>query len=570
MSTVDLAALARTWIEGDPDPVTRDALQALLDAGDQQVLADHLGGSLTFGTAGIRGIVGPGPLRMNRAVVIRTSRGLAEHILAEVDPQRRRPVIVGFDGRTDSRRFAEDTVGVLAAAGLPVRWFPQPVPTPLVAYAAKTLQASAAVVVTASHNPPDYNGYKVYGPDAVQIVEPRDRQIAAAIDAVSPASQVPRLEPPFTGEGDVAPVDAEVVDRYLADLAAARPRIDGPPLTVVYTPLHGVAGTLMQRAFAEAGYDDVHVVASQAEPDGTFPTVPFPNPEEPGALDEALALAREVDADLILANDPDGDRLAVAIPDGMGAWRALTGNQIGVLLADHLLRHSDVDRPLVISSIVSSPMLGEVAAGHDARFEQTLTGFKWICTAALALEQEDARSFVLGYEEALGYSVGPVVRDKDGIGAAVVFADLVRHLAASGRTIPDRLEDLYTHYGLWISRQHSVERPGLEGQAEIAEAMELLTRRQPEQLGPRKVLAVTDFREGADNRPLWLPQTDMVAFDLDGGGRVMIRPSGTEPKCKIYVDLRADVGADPTGRERELHVEAGYVATDLAAFVGLE
>jgi phosphomannomutase len=564
----DLQELARAWIAGDPDPTTRDELQQLLDADDRDELADRLGMSLEFGTAGLRGVVGAGPNRMNRAVVTRTSRGLADHLIATVPDAAERGVVVGFDARLDSEDFAAVTVGVLAAAGLQVRWFPTPQPTPLVAYAQKALDAAAAVVITASHNPPEYNGYKVYAEGAAQIVPPTDALIAAAIEAAGPAADIP-VDDPLASER-VAPVDAAIVDRFFAELAAARPTVEGPDLPIVYTPLHGVAGELVARALREGGYEHVHTVPSQAEPDGNFPTVRFPNPEEPGAMDAALELAAEVDAELIIANDPDGDRLAAAVPDGAGGFRMLTGNQIGVLLTDHLLRGSDVDRPMVIASIVSSPMFAEVARSYGAHAEWTLTGFKWICAAARDLEKADARTFVYGFEEALGSSVGTVVRDKDGIGAAVAFADLARSLKAEGRTILDRLDELYRTHGLWVSYQHSITRPGMEGLAEIAGAMTKLETEVPDELAGEQVLSSTDFRVGAEDRQPWLEAHDLVILELTDG-RALIRPSGTEPKLKIYVDLRGELreGESLDDRAAELETQAQEVARALATFVGL-
>lgn len=560
-----LLARARAWIEGDPDPETRAELEALIAAGDLDALADRVDGQLAFGTAGLRGIVGAGPLRMNRAVVIRTTRGLAEHLLATVDDAAELGVVVGFDARHDSHRFAVDVADVLAAAGVAVHRFPTHQPTPIVAYAQKALGAAAAVVVTASHNPPEYNGYKVYTEGAAQLVAPEDRAIAAAIDRVGPAADVPR-----SGGAPVIDVPSTVIDRYLAELAATLPPVDGPDLCIVTTPLHGVAGPLLHQALAAHGYHRVHEVSSQAVPDGDFPTVRFPNPEEPGALDAALALANDVDADLVLANDPDGDRLAVAVPDGQGGFRALSGNHIGVLLADHLLRGADADQPLVVASIVSTPMIRSVAAAYGARAEWALTGFKWICKAARDLERDEGATFVYGFEEALGSTVGGVVRDKDGIGAGVAMADLARTLAAEGRSVLDRLAELYRSHGLWVSHQLSVTRPGTEGQADIARAMAHLSDATPSILAGHEVTQVTDYRTGADQRPAWLTTHDLVAFDLDDG-RAMIRPSGTEPKCKIYVDLRADTdaGSDLAAAEVALDAEAAAVADDLARFVGL-
>ncbi len=557
---------ARAWIAGDPDPDTRAELQALVDAGDEAEVRARVDGRLEFGTAGLRGVMAAGPLAMNRAVVIRTTRGLADHLLG-IEGAAEAGVVVGFDARRHSLQFAHDTVGVLAAAGIRVHFFPTPQPTPLVAYAQKVLSAAAAVVVTASHNPPEDNGYKVYAEGAAQIVPPTDERIAAAIDAVGRANEVP-----------IAPVDhdlvrvlgGEVVDRYFADIASARPSVGGPDVRIVYTPLHGVAGDHVLRALAEAGYADVHVVASQAEPDGAFPTVRFPNPEEPGAMDAAQALALEVGASLVLANDPDGDRLAAGYRRG-DEIRLLTGNQIGVLLADHVLRHTHVDRPLVVSSIVSTPMLRSIGDAYGAHTEVTLTGFKWICAAARVLEVEGAHTFVFGFEEALGSSVGTVVRDKDGIGAAVVFADLVRSLHGAGQTVDDRLRSLARAHGLWVSHQLSITRPGAAGRAEIDAAMRRLSDVTPERLAGHEVVATTDYRVGAESRPAWLTTHDLVALDLPDG-RAMIRPSGTEPKCKIYVDLTREFGEDDDldAATARLDQDAAEVAAALARFVGFE
>jgi phosphomannomutase len=568
MTPDELLAATRAWIAGDPDPATREELQALLDARDLDALTEQVGSALAFGTAGLRGEVAAGPNRMNRAVVIRTTRGLADHLLATVPGAAERGVVVGFDARHDSERFARDVVATFGGAGLPVRWFPSPQPTPLVAYAQKALDAAAAVVVTASHNPPRDNGYKVFGDGAAQIAPPVDLAIAAAIDQVGPAVEVPRVDPVTSSL--VMPVSGEVIDRYFAELAATRPTVEGPDLAIAYTPLHGVATPHVLRALAEAGYEDVHVEPSQAEPDGDFPTVAFPNPEEPGAMDAVLALAERIGADLVLANDPDGDRLAVAIPGRRGGHRPLTGNQIGVLLADHLLRHSAVDRPLVVSSIVSTPMVHAVAAAYGARSEVTLTGFKWIWAAARDLERSDQRTPVYGFEEALGSSVGSVVRDKDGIGAALAFADLTRGLAAEGRSVADRWAELCATHGLWVSHQLSVTRPGAAGAREIAAAMATFDRSVPGHLAGHEVVGSTDFRTGADQRPPWLAVQDLVALEL-ADGRAMIRPSGTEPKCKIYIDLRGELAPDEDLDERTaaLQLEAAEVAAALAAHVGL-
>jgi len=567
-----LIAAAEAWIAGDPDPETRAELQALVDAGDLDALGSCMGGTLEFGTAGIRGRVGAGSNRMNRAMIIRTTAGLAAY-LDRVRPGEG-PVAVGYDGRLSSRVFAEDTVGVLVAAGIPVRFFAEPAPTPLVAYAARRIGASAAVVVTASHNPPQDNGYKVYDQNAAQIIAPVDADIAAEIAVALPANEIPRMDGVLDGSHpEAVPFTPAMADEYVADLIAVRPvSARGGPLKIVYTPLHGVGKDLAVRALWNAGFRDVYPVAEQAEPDGHFPTVAFPNPEEPGALDLAKALATAEDADLILANDPDADRLAVCVPVD-GGWRTLSGNQIGLLLADFVLsfEHSN-ETPIVVSSIVSSPMLASIADSYGAFSEQTLTGFKWIWNAGLDLEADGMGRFVFGYEEALGYSVGRVVRDKDGIGAAVWFADLVMACRERDETVLDCLARLYRRHGLWVSTQKALVRPGADGLAEIAGAMESLRTSLPESLGGMAITATTDYRDNAGIRPRWLAAQALVEFELEGEGRVLARPSGTEPKLKIYVDLRGDLGDDDDvgAVEAGLLDQASGAADDLARFLGLE
>jgi len=572
MDAERLFAAAEEWVAADPDPETRDELRELIDAGDLEALEAAMGRTLTFGTAGIRGEVGAGSKRMNRAMVIRTTAGLAAY-LDRVRPGEG-PVALGYDGRLSSRMFAEDAIGVLVAAGIPVRFFADPAPTPLVAYAARRIGATAAVVVTASHNPPRDNGYKVYDANAAQIVSPVDSEIAAEIDAAPAANQVPRAEGVFEGaHADAMPFGPEMAEEYVSDLIAIRPAsARGGPLTIVYTPLHGVGRDLAVRALWNAGFRSVLPVPEQAEPDGNFPTVAFPNPEEPGALDLAKALATAEGADLILANDPDADRLAVCVPVD-GDWLTLSGNQIGLLLADFVLgfEHS-TETPIVANSIVSSPMLALIAAEYGAHWEQTLTGFKWICNAALDLEAEGTGRFSFGYEEALGYSVGRVVRDKDGIGAAVWFADLAMVCREANITVLDRLAALYRRHGLWVSTQKALVRPGAEGLAEIAAAMETLRDSLPDSLGGIAIEGTTDYRDGAEVRPRWLGAQALVEFHLEGGGRVLARPSGTEPKLKIYVDLTdsLDFGETVDAAESALMKQAEAAATDLAVFLGFE
>jgi phosphomannomutase len=566
---------AQAWISADPDPETVAELQKLVETGNTSELNERFSGSLGFGTAGLRAVVGAGPARMNRAVVIRATRAVAEYLLAKKSDARTLPIVVGFDGRLSSRAFAEDTAGVLAAAKIPVRFFSAPVPTPLVAYAARQLAANAAVVITASHNPPEYNGYKVYDTNGAQIVSPVDEDIAARIEKLGPANQVPRIAEAFRSGVDplIEPVPVNLFDRYLMEIQAWRPAVRADrSLRIIYTPMHGVGWRFAERALHAAGYANVEVVPEQAQPDGRFPTVRFPNPEEPGALDLALALAERTRADLILANDPDADRLAVCVPTASGSWQQLTGNQVGLLLADFLLESAAAKpTPLVVSSIVSSPMLADIARARGARFEQVLTGFKWIYNCALDLERDAGVRFITGYEEALGYSVGQIVRDKDGISAAVLFTDLVAHCRAMGSSVLERLEALYRQHGLWVSVQKSIVLPGAEGQAQMAEAIERLGARPPESLAGRAVTGFLDYRRGAESRPRWLGATNLLALGLERGGRVLVRPSGTEPKLKLYVDLGVSVAPSESVSEHyePARAEAERIAEAVQNSLGL-
>ncbi len=562
MDDEQVRSAARAWVDGDPDPATRAALEEALAADDLDELRAAVASPLAFGTAGLRGEVGPGPGRMNRAVVLRTTWAVEQH-LRELGLPADAPVAVGYNARPDSRRFCDDVVGVLAAAGRPVMGWRTPTPTPLVAWAARDAGAAAAIVVTASHNPPADNGYKLYGPDAVQITPPTDAAVAALIGRAPAAREVARVDDPW--EHDlVEELGRFARRRYLDDVAGivaddAAPRGD---VRLVHTSMHGVGGEVVLEALARTGATDVTPVPQQHEPDGSFPTVRFPNPEEPGALDLAFALADDVAADLVLANDPDTDRLAVAARDG-GSWRRLSGNEVAVLLADDLLSRAGA-RALVTTSIVTTPWVGAVAERHGARSERTLTGFKWIWRAALSLSEEGWTP-VLGAEEALGYSVGEVVRDKDGIGATVAFVDLVRRLAADGETVLDRLAALRRSDGAWVAAQVSAVREGLAGAEAIADAMDRARGTAPSSLVGETVVEAVDMSRGQAQRPPWLPDSDLVEWTLeDGRGRVLVRPSGTEPKLKVYVDLRADDLDAAAARD---HAEA--IGAAALAHVGL-
>ena len=629
---VRLRAAARAWIADDPDPADRAELSALLQAGDDGELAARFAQPLTFGTAGIRGPLGAGPGRMNRATVRRVAAGLARYLRAAGPELASRPVVIGFDARRGSQPFAAEAAAVLTGAGLRVLSFGAPVPTPVLAFAVRLLRAAAGLMVTASHNPREDNGAKVYWADGAQIVPPVDAGIAAAAERAGPLAAVP-----LGGPGE--PLGPEVIDAYLDAVVAAALPADRPPsgknlaertyrdvlpgtgvapgdgprdadhgagavpgvglrdavpgaralpgdpvaarraLRVAYTPLHGVGLDTLRRAFARAGFAAPAVVAAQAQPDGAFPTVPRPNPEEPGVLDLLMAEGDRSGADLLLANDPDADRLAAVIPGPAGGWRVLTGDEIGALLADHRLRHeSQPGRRLLVTTVVSADLLGRMAAAAGAGYAETLTGFKWIMRAA---DGEVGRSFLLGYEEALGYAVTDQVRDKDGMSAAIVLADAAAEAKSDGGSLATRLDNLARRFGLFVTGQFSVELADGKGKDKDAgedagkDAGEdedaakdagggagLLGEaraKPPVSLLGQPVTVVDDLGLGLRSRadgtkdPLALPRSDVIIWRCADGTRVAVRPSGTEPKVKIYLQVvLSAAGHDDLGPLRAL------------------
>ncbi len=571
MNDKNLRARAEEWMKNDPSEETRDELAKILTKDDEKSeadLRDRFSGPLEFGTAGLRGVLGAGESRMNRAVVLRATHGLGKALIESVENAKMRGVVIGYDGRRLSRQFAEDTACALAALGVRSHLFQAVCPTPVTSFAVKHLDAAGGVMVTASHNPPEYNGYKVYWSNSAQIISPIDSQIAKLIEGAPVAKDVPRMDFDAARNANlVIDVDDDVLAAYDDDIAALR--FDEPhrrDLRIVYTAMHGVGNRFALRALSRAGFTDVFSVPEQAEPDPAFPTVAFPNPEEKGAMDLSLKHARDRNAELILANDPDADRLAVAIPspNSPTKYLQLTGNQVGVLLGHHLLvRGPKKKNPIVIASIVSSPELGNIARSLGVRYEETLTGFKWIANRAMDHESKDGCTFVFGYEEALGYTVGDVVRDKDGVSAALMIADLAALLASEGRTIHDELEAIARQFGLYVSGQVNVVRKGTEGPKEIAAMMDRIRAANPKALGPFEVKEKTDFAKGARG----LPATNMIAFDLQGGSRVIARPSGTEPKAKFYFDVSDRVDEKETldaaterARDRMKKLEDAFVA----------
>jgi phosphomannomutase len=548
---------ARAWLEQDPDPDTREELASLLeaadagDAGALDDLDDRFGTRLAFGTAGLRGALGAGSNRMNRVLVAQAAAGLAAYLRERAGTDASPRVVIGYDGRRNSDVFARDSAEIFAGAGFDAVLLPRLLPTPVLAFAVRHLNAAAGVMVTASHNPPDDNGYKVYlgGTDAgSQIVSPADAEIAAHIDAVA-AGDIRDL--PRSSGYEIAP--ESVVDAYVeatAAVAPAGPGADG--MQWVYTAMHGVGWETLARILDAAGYPAPTPVAAQIEPDGRFPTVSFPNPEEPGAMDLAFETAREVGAEFILANDPDADRLAVAIPDPAApeGWRRLTGNQIGLLLGWRAARAADAASGATLAcSLVSSPGLAAVAEHYGLGFAATLTGFKWISRAP---------GMIYGFEEALGYLVNPeTVRDKDGISAAVAMLGMIAEARASGRTVADLLAEFDATFGAFASDQISLRVSDL---SLIGRMMSALRATPPATVGGISVARIDDLLHGVDG----LPPGDVLRLWLEDGSRIIIRPSGTEPKLKVYLDVRAET-ADAAS-ERLAALADG--ARDLLAAVG--
>ena len=536
---------AAAWLAEDPDPVTAKELRdllALVDKGDEAAIKDlteRFEGMLEFGTAGLRGILGAGPQRMNRVLVKRVAAGLGAYLLANVKEARRLGVLIGHDARRNSRAFSEDSARVLGGLGIKVFLAHRPWPTPTTAWAVVDKRACAGVMVTASHNPPAYNGYKVYWSNGAQIVPPHDVGIAKAIDKVTAPIAMPELDE-LRREGLLIDLDESLHDDYLAKVIALReqPALDGSDLKIAYTPLHGVGALSVEGALRKGGFPNVVTEKSQREPDSEFPTVAFPNPEEKGAMDRVLALATEIKADLVLANDPDADRLCVALPTADGGYAAITGDQLGVLLADYLLTVGPQDKRMVATTIVSSQLLGFLAQQAGADYRETLTGFKWIGNAAIEYERTQHGRFVVGYEEALGYSVGPLVRDKDGVSAALIFAELTAWNRARGKSVRDHLDDIYRKVGLFVTEQVSLTKPGAEGMVQIKAAMTKFRGAPPTQLGGHAIETIVDLAKGEGG----LPPSDVLVFKLAGGRRVIMRPSGTEPKLKSYYEVRIPVG----------------------------
>ena len=611
---------ARAWRDADPDPETRADLTKRIqlveaampgegraatdtDASDVDktdntesdaplaALRDCFEPALGFGTAGLRGLKGPGPAHVNHRLIQRVTGVLADVLRAEVPDAAERGVVIGYDARHGSAALAETAARTIAGAGLGVHIFDDYAPTPLVAFASLELQAAAGIVLTASHNPPEYLGYKVYWSNAAQLVSPIDQRIAQALTALPAGVEIPQVHVADASDSEICPywrVHGESLrTRYLeaihqprgsSPLPPARDDAEAPAaLRIAYSAMHGVAGELVKAALAEQGRIDLHEVTEQAAPDGDFPTVRFPNPEETGALDRLTELAAAVQADVALATDPDGDRLAVALPDADGRWQVLMGDQIGVLMGDYLMaRAADADvhrggRAFVMNTVVSSRLLGRVATHRGVDFEQTLTGFKWIWQRALQREATGDR-FLYAYEDAIGFCPTRRVRDKDGIAAAVVVAEMARDALAAGTTLHAQLQDLYRRHGLSINRQVNIKLSGDGARARMNQRLQAMRADPPGSIAGLEVTRVHDYQaaeshrpDGSDPEPIPLPATDLLQLDLSGPDRnvtagtyhASIRPSGTEPKLKIYLEYlgtpnRPDLTAEAADAESQL------------------
>jgi phosphomannomutase len=528
------------WLARDPDSKTRQELQQLIDSNNQQELTDRFSARLAFGTAGLRGKVGAGPNRMNRLVIQETATGLGQYLLEQVDDADTRGVIVGYDGRVDSKQFAHDTASVLTAMGIKVYLTSQVAATPIVAFGVKKFNAAAAVVVTASHNPPEYNGFKVYWENGAQIIPPHDAGIASKIDQ---ATTKPLTVMPLEQANEQGLLEWLKEDYY----QSYRSAMNGNPLlkrsnnndvSIAYTAMHGVGAEMAETLLADAGFQHVASVAAQREPDGTFPTVNFPNPEEAGAMDMVMALGKAHDADIACANDPDADRFAAAVKREDGEYQMLTGDQVGALFADYLLQSQP--NALVGNTIVSSRLLNAIAKAHGAQYYQTLTGFKWLTNIAME-QQSEAYPFLFAYEEALGYTIGNQVWDKDGLSALVAFAQLTGELKAQGKTIWDKLEDLYRQHGFYCNAQRSIALD--PNSPPIGDK---LRQQPPTQIAGQNVTVIDDLKtstrflaKGTTER-IDLPASDVLIYILEDKSRVIVRPSGTEPKLKCYYEMISD------------------------------
>ena len=518
--------IANKWLINDPDQTTKVETEKLISDGDIQLI-QRFTNCLVFGTAGMRGVRGAGPMRMNRVMVRVVATAIAQELLSDNERDEPPLVVVGYDARHKSQIFAQDTVRVLAAHGVSSLIFPRPAPTPVLAYTSLSKKAKAGIMVTASHNPAEDSGYKVYWEDGAQIVSPIELKIAQRIDFKNPPSEEALAD---YEDANILKDDNGSIQKYVDFASSSVSPESKREIKQIYTPLHGVGKEVFVDVFQKAGFENPTVVKSQAEPDPDFPTVSFPNPEEEGALDLAIELAVEKNADLVLANDPDADRLAVVVHH-KDNWCRLNGNEIGVLLAEHILSKGQGEDRLGVTTVVSSRLLSKIADFHKVKYAETLTGFKWIVRPGL--EDKNSR-FVFGYEEALGFALGDSVRDKDGITSALAFAELAAELKAEDKTVMDLLDELWNRHGV---HKTALFTKRLDAETDIsADFMSPWRTSPPERIGEFVVIESIDLLTPESG----LPATDALVFNILNG-RIVIRPSGTEPMVKAYVEVTESV-----------------------------
>lgn len=535
------------WLQQDPDPSTRSQIQALVDNQDEAALAAMFSGRLAFGTAGLRGVVGPGPMAMNRLVIRQTTAGLGAYLLEHIIDAANRGVIIGYDGRHDSYAFAHDAASVLCAMGITVRLTSQVAATPLVAFGVKHFNAAAGIVVTASHNPPQYNGYKVYWENGAQIIPPHDSGIAAQIEHA--ATQAIPFIALSAAKDKLVWLNDDFYHAYRDAIRSAsvlQQHANTQSVSLAYTAMHGVGADMAETVLKDAGFTHIYTVAAQREPDGDFPTVNFPNPEEKGAMDLVIAEAKKHQTMLACANDPDADRFAVAVKTADNDYKMLTGDQVGVLIGEYLLSHAPAHQRLVGTTIVSSSLLSKVAQSLEASCYTTLTGFKWLMNVGINKCQAD-NQFLFAYEEALGYTVGSTVRDKDGLSALVAFAQLCAQLAEKGQTVWDKLAQIYRQHGFHLNAQVSIAL-----KPDTPNIGEHLRQHPPANIAGFAVKSRDDLNESlrtfsdGSTAVIDLPKSDVLIYCLENGARVIVRPSGTEPKIKCYYEVVEPMTASDT------------------------
>lgn len=534
----------KNWLSRDPEEKTREELQSLVDINDIEELNDRFSSRLQFGTAGLRGMVGAGPNRMNRLVIQETATGLGHYLIEHIIDAGQRGVVIGYDGRTDSLQFAHDTASVLTALGIKVFLTTKVAATPIVAYGIKKFNAAGAVVVTASHNPPEYNGFKVYWENGAQIIPPHDSGIAHQID-IAATKPIPWMSlSDAEAKGLLVWLDDEYYQSY-RNTMNSNPLLSNhtnpSAISIAYTAMHGVGADMAETLLRDAGFSHVVSVAEQREPDGTFPTVNFPNPEEKGAMDMVIALADSVQAELACANDPDADRFALAARKNDGSYQMLTGDQVGILFGHYLLKHTEPSKQLVGNTIVSSTLLKKIAESKGAEYFQTLTGFKWLTNVAMQKQSEE-KQFLFAYEEALGYTIGSEVWDKDGLSALVAFAQLTAELSTQGKSVWDELESIYRTHGLYVNAQRSIalapNSPPIGDQ---------LRANPPKQIAGVTIRITEDLKvslrylSDGSTESIDLPMSDVLIYHLEDESRIIVRPSGTEPKLKCYYEMVTEI-----------------------------